>query len=343
MAEPLVLDANNVNVYFRESVLPGLPEGTVLVNSREITEHSFVNWVFAMQVQAPDAVAETIYVRQSRDYVKKYEDMARSMDRVDTEARVLTYLNSIVPGAVPEVINFDRLNFILVLTDIKRGGSHLAEELAEGRVHTETGAGFGRTIGRIQVATFGKSVSELLGEDLPPRSKLGMASYLGSRTKIAQQLFPDQTKKILEDSEAAPRTLVLGDLASKNIFVEGTDQRFLDLERVATGDPAYDLAYLFCHYLIEVPTSALNDSLQYITNFMQTYTEELSKVLNPQELGQLQNRVIRLLGMSIIHRTQGTHFVSYDGSDKDLWQRQAGQMMSNTESTSVIDAITALL
>jgi 5-methylthioribose kinase len=343
MEQPLLLDRQNVREYFDQTALPQLPSGSEVVGVAEVTENSYVNWVFALHVRLGDnGQEETLYVRQSRYYVKAHEDLQRDPGRVDTEAKALAFIDRIVPGVVPKVIRIDRTNSVLILSDIKLGGQLLADELAAGRVHPEAGPQFGSTIGEIQKATFGLSLGQILGDASIVESS-NKNSYLGARTEAPLRLYPEQTQQLLEDSAKAARCFVMGDLSPKNIFVEEQSVRFLDLERTSTGDPAYDPAYVITHLLIDANRSLHSSSLEFINGFMQAYLEAVSSSLNSQELDELQNRIIRFVGFSILHRTQGIYFVSYSGQDKDSWQQKAGVLLGNTNSTSVVNAITHLL
>jgi tRNA A-37 threonylcarbamoyl transferase component Bud32 len=343
MEKPLILNSNNVEDYFDKTALPAMPSGTEVVCINEVTENTFVNWVFAMHLRVGDSgQSETVYVRQSRDYVKEYKDLARDPRRVETEARALGFINGVAPGAVPEVINLDKDNSILILSDIRLGGALLADEFTEGRVHEEVGANFGRTIAEIQNASLYLSFGQILGDESIKESD-DKNAYLGSRVEAPMRLFPEQTTDLLRQSSDSQRSFVVGDLSPKNIFVEGNDARFLDLERTSTGDPAYDPAYIVTHFLIDVDHKLHSKSLEFIKKFMQSYTKVISEKLSQDEINGLQNRIVRFIGFSILHRTQGSHFVSYTGEDKDLWQQRAGLLLEDTSSISVFDAISSLL
>jgi 5-methylthioribose kinase len=342
MEQPLILNAGNVEEYFDKTTLLVMPEGTGVLGVEEITKNTFVNWVFAMHLRMADGQEETVYVRQSRDHVKEYKDLPRDPKRVETEARALEFINTVAPGSVPGVISLDKTNNVLVLSDIRQAGHLLADEFAAGRVHEEIGTQFGRTIGHIQKASFGFSFGEILGDKSIQESEDENA-YLGSRAQAPMRLFPEQTRLLLEESSNIQRCFVVGDLSPKNVFVDGADARFLDLERTSTGDPAYDPAYIITHFLIDVDSTLHPRSLAFVKNFMDSYTETVSRALSREEVAKLQNRITRFVGFSILHRTQGSHFVSYSGEDKDVWQEKAGTLISDVSSVSVVDAIAKIL
>lgn len=335
------LSIDNAANYFSGTVLPVLPQGTSVVEVNEVSENSFVNWVFAVDTVC-NGDNQTIYLRQSRDHVRKYPDMPRDVNRTATEVKTLAFLDRVAPGSVPKVINFDETNNTLALSDIRGNSNLLADELATGRIHPEAGLEFGKIIGHIQATTLGQTLGDVLGSDVTPPKAATMAAYLGLRTSRARELAPELTDRILTESDKAPKAFILGDLASKNIFVDGEHVRFLDFERVFIGDLAYDPAYLFCHYLVEGENAPKEQVLEFIDNFMQTYLEAIGNKLSPQELMALQTRIAHHLGMSILHRTAGSHFVSYDGSNKDLWELRALKLMQAEDVTSVTDVIRAV-
>jgi 5-methylthioribose kinase len=340
MNQPIVLTGENVREYFNGIVLPHLPEGSEVTSTREITEYSMVNWVFAVGVRlGGTAEEETDYLRQSRDHIKRYPDMERPASRIGIENRVLGFLHDIIPDNVPEVINYDEENNVLALTDVQRSGQLLVQELAEGRAHPEAASSLGEAVARVQLASLGLSLEDILEVELN-QTDISMATVLGFRGKPAQQLYPEPTREVLERSDEGPKALILGDLSSKNTFVEGDEASILDFERVAVGDLAHDPSYLFAHVLVEITPDHLHQSVEFVDNFMESYTQRLRERFDDRELDLLQNQIARFLGITILHRILGEYFVSDVGIVKrTIWQDRAASLLTDTKSRSVVEAL----
>jgi hypothetical protein len=330
----LQLNASNIEGYVTDTVLPALP-GAELVDIREVDPvQSAANWVFQVNARVAGA-PQTVYVRQTGDHIKIDPTKTRDVARIEAEVQTLAALDRIVPDSVPKVLLFDQPNHIVVLSDAKRDGSLLAEELKAGRINQEAGKTFGSMIAAFQVATRGRSLTEILGPNISPPKATDMSSYLADRTKDAREHHPELTDKILADSEAAPRTFILGDLASKNVFIDGSAVRLIDFERVFVGDPAYDPAYVLCHYLIDARGEhAPEQTVELVDGFMNAYTSKLAEGFSRPEIDTLQTRILHHLGMSIWHRTGKSPFAAnYDGP-RELWQQRAPALMA-TDSSSV--------
>ncbi len=332
------LAGDNVQEYTREVILPNLSVGTTVIDSREVTENSMVNWVFAVDITNGD-LGQTLYVRQGRDHAKKDSSIVRDLRRVGIEADALRYLGKIVPGTVPEVIHYDEQNHVLVLSDVRRGGQLLTDELQAGRVHPEVGVQLGKTLATIQNVTKGKTLKDILGDKTPDLFGDTMVDYLKDRLVAADLVAPAMTDYLLKRGNAS-RTLLLGDLASKNIFVEGDKARFFDLERVTTGDPAYDPAYLLCHYLIETPVPQRDHALEFVDLFMKSYVENLDDGHTEGEISSLEDRIIRYIGFSILHRTspKAKFPGSFHGEARE-WEAHGIHLLDYTKAEGVSRAL----
>ncbi len=336
----LILSKENIPQYLQGIIpkIPGWENKTKIITVEEITEQTYVNYIFRAEIEiAEEKQRLYVYLRQTRDHVKTKPERKLEPDRIQFEARILGLLNKINAGVNPRVIFLDAENNVAVLSDIKRGCPLLVEELIRGNAHPETGKFFGKTIGKFHCATLGISHAEVRGT--AEMNKEAVDFHLGMRLEPALRMFPETTNKLLTDSEKAQKCLVLGDLASKNIFVDGNKVRFLDLERAFIGDPAFDLAFLFCHYLIEITPDKIKQSLKFIKEFMAGYKLEVAIKLSTQEIQQLKNRVIRFLGITVLYRLFGFYLVVNVERNKKRWTEIAEKLLAETKTTSLPDCL----
>ncbi len=322
---------DNVAHYLRKEILPNVGEGNLeLVDATEVTEHTYVNWIYEATLTDKDSHQQTVYLRQTRDYVKTKPEIAVDAGRLEAEVRVLNILQAIVPGVVPRVLYFDKPNNAVVLSDIKGEGTLLIDTLKLGKPHPESGNYFGTTVATVHAHTLDINHSQVRGSQKANEEAINF--HLGTRLKPALEAFPEGTEKLISDSRQATMCLVLGDLASKNIFVDRDKIRLLDFERAFVGDPAFDVAFLFCHYLLEVPTATIPQSINFIATFMQGYRSEMSKVLETPTLDRLANRIIRFLGVTVMYRLFGISTISDAEKNKKVWKELSGKLIISKAS-----------
>lgn len=336
--KPIELNTKNVVPYV-ESLLSRIPSfaGTThsIATVEEVTEQTYVNYIFRAALESEGQTLD-IYLRQSRDHVKAAPEKKVDAARTGYETQILELINTIVPGLVPDVLYHDEDHNIAVLSDIKRGCPLLVNELIEGRAHPETGAFFGDAIATIHGETYGIAHSKVRGS--AKENKDAVDFHLGMRLDPAQDMEKEAVKKLLTEGKQARKCLVLGDLASKNIFIDGEKARFLDLERSFVGDPAFDPAFLFCHYLIEVKPENLDDSLAFIDNFMKAYRKKARKYLSAQELKALESRILRYLGITILYRLFGFYLVVNVERKKNTWNKIARDLLKE-DRTNVTEVL----
>ncbi len=331
-----IITVKNVKKYV-QAHRSDLPFSYQKINQvEEITEETYVNWIYRVEFSTKTGPL-IVYLRQSRDYVKKKPEYKMPAERIAYEEKILAKLGQIVPGVVPEVVYFDIKNNVLWLADIKQGCPLLVKQLLQGHAHPETGKYFGKVLAIIHGNTFGIRHKEVRGS-----VKLNQAAvdfHLGMRLAPAIKMFPQATTQLLKQSKRAPTCLVLGDLASKNIFVDGTKIRFLDLERSFIGDPAFDLAFLFCHYLIEVPPNKISSSLAFIRQLIVSYRKNIKPFLSKVERARFENRLIRFVGVTILYRLFGFYLVTAVDPDKEWWKRVAHQLLAEQKSKDLVKSL----
>lgn len=334
-----ILTTKNVKKYVngRRRDLPFTFQRIVTVE--EITEETYVNWIFRIAFKTVTGPL-VVYLRQSRDFVKKKPEYKLPAERIAYEEKILGTIQKLVPGVVPEIIHFDSKNNVLWLSDIKQDCPLLVKELIKGRPHPETAAYFAKIIATIHGKTFGIKHAAVRGSAALNRAAVDF--HLGMRLAPALKMFPVETKKFLAESRRAPTCLVMGDLASKNIFVDGSKIRFLDLERSFIGDPAFDLAFLFCHYLLEVPPRAFAQSLLFIKKFVAVYLQTIRHYIPSSEFTKLHKRISKFVGITILYRIYGFYLVVGISPDKERWTKIAkslikGSLTINKLSTKLIN------
>lgn len=328
------LSSANVAEYVSRVVIPHLPFRAARVrDAEEVTDQTYVNWIFAVRLEVEDG-ERIVYLRQTRDHVKRKPEMSMDPTRIRFEVGMLALLQGMVSGVVPVVLYFDASNNVAVLSDIKRGCPLLVHELVGGRAHPDTGQHFGRIVATVHRETWGIEHRRVRGST--EVNERAIDFHLGMRLGPARRLHADLTERLLTESRRVPHCLVLGDLASKNVFVDGDEVRFLDLERAFVWDPAFDPAFLFCHYLIEIPPEELSQSIEFIQHFMAAYRAEAEP-----DAG-FENRLVRYLGVTLLYRLFGFYLAVDATAARTRWETRATALLTDTDAPSVEEALARL-
>lgn len=332
-----MIELNNKNSRkYVESVLSKMSEfegqTLQLVKVVEVTEQTYVNYIFRATLSDGKDKFD-IYLRQSRDHIKAAPDKKADASRISYEIKILNMIKEIIPDLVPTVLHLDKNNNVAILSDIKRGCPLLVSELVEGRTHPESGKFFGETLATLHGETYGIANRKVRGSQ--KKNKDAVDFHLGMRLNPAIKMMPSRVEALLEESSKVRHCLVLGDLASKNIFVDDGKVRFLDLERSFVGDPAFDLAFLFCHYLIEVKPEKIAESLKFIDEFMKAYRKTALSYLSRKQVNRLENRVTRYLGITILYRLFGFYMVVNVERKKNEWTEVAKRLIRETKDTNL--------
>ena len=116
---------------------------------------------------------------------------------------------------VPKPYFLDKENYILILSDVRKGSPILVDELSAGRLHPESGRMLGKILGIMHRKTWGVKTFEL---DKNKNEKQLKRHYY-NRLEQAEKLYPNLITTLINQSSDATTTFLAGDFASKNIFI----------------------------------------------------------------------------------------------------------------------------
>lgn len=319
---PIVLTPENVGPYISLQVIPALDLGPLTVEFvQEVSEHTYVNWIFHAVLRGAETRL-SIYLRQNREHAKARPDVSMDPARGGVEARVLHLLGGIVPGVTPAILWHDRTNNVLALEDIRRGAPFLVDELKEGRSHTLAAGDLGRSIGQVHAATRALPSGAVHGswEANAEARQISQRLRLGPAQVVEREMVAELVISTGHFSEG----LVMGDLGSKNIFIDGGRARFLDFERSYVGDQAFDLGFLFAHYLVELPPWAASDGIAAVSACFNEYKRV---ALPSSESSAFEIRMLRWLGAMILYRTSTAYMGWSIGDENAAWRRRGSRLL----------------
>lgn len=301
------INQKNIKDYTAKKVLPSLSYQAKLVSAEEVKRHTYVNNIWRITLTSDTKGGHDVYLRQALDHIKADPRAKVSPQRIFYEFAVLKRLSSeIFVGfdheVTPKPYFLDKENFIIILSDVRKGSPILVDELSKGRLHPETGENLGKVLATLHKKTWGIETFELDKEG----NEKQLQRHFYNRLEQAQEKFPELTEKLIKESSWATTTFVAGDFASKNIFIHPDNTiSFVDLERSFVGDPAFDIGFLLGHYQIEVLQNPRleKDYDKLVKAFKISYSTHLGQ--QKKVAKQILNRGYKFIGAIIFYRLYG--------------------------------------
>lgn len=303
----MIISQENIQKYTKKKILPSLPYSAKFLSAEEVKRHTYVNNIWQITLSSKKKGKHNLYLRQALDHIKADPVVKVPPQRIFYEFAVLKRLSEEIFSdfeyeVVPKVHLLDKENFIVVLSDVRKGSPILVDELGEGRTHSEGGDNLGKVLATLHSRTWGIKTFEL---DKAGNEKQ-LQRHFFNRLEQAEKLFPELTQRLIKESSRATTTFVAGDFASKNIFIHpnGTIS-FVDLERSFVGDPAFDIGFLLGHYQIEVlQKPELKENYEALkSTFRGSYVKHLHQPRN--EVEKIFDRGDRFIGTTILYRLYG--------------------------------------
>ncbi|MFC1891276.1 phosphotransferase family protein [Thermodesulfobacteriota bacterium] len=246
-----------------------------------------------------------------RNYILSGVFSENSTFCLECEKNSLEMLHGYFPNdiKVPEVLNFDRKNNVLILTDAGgTEGTNLQEILLEGSFNNSIAEKIGRFLGishRITADNAGNlrgsffndmshwqtmlqaRTTDVISEDLSSEVKAGLQG-------LAYDSLNTHTLPVLINMDCCPKNILQNE--DGNIGI-------IDFELACgLGDPAYDVGFCLGHYWI---FAILNNCPQNAETahkeLMKGYLKEMKRV-EPEEI---ENRIIQFAGATILYRIFG--------------------------------------
>jgi len=231
--------------------------------------------------------------------------------RLESEKDALEILQGYFPNdiKIPEVLDFDRKNNILILTDAGGpNGNNLQDVLLEGVFDNSVAEKIGRFLGISHRITsdnagnirgsFFEDMShwqnmlqartvDVISEDLSSEVKIGLQG-------LAYDSLTTHTHPMLINMDCCPKNILQNEDGSIGL---------VDFELACgLGDPAYDVGFCLGHYWI---FAILNNCPQNAETahkeLMKGYLKEMKRV-EPEEI---ENRIIQFAGATILYRIFG--------------------------------------
>ena len=255
--------------------------------------------------------------------------------RIFSEKSCIEILGQLLPpDVIPEVILEDRTDFILVTTAPPRDAVLWEEELQRGRIDLQIAAQCGELLATVHNETADNRDLKTLFKETKPFTQLRIDPFYG---KIVQA-FPD-LKKII-DAQARlllkdHRTLVLGDLRPRNVWVNNGQVYLTDFATAHFGNPSFDLAF----YATDLCLKAMHNNIQKAAYLeaINVFWNGYFRIAEYPRTDEAEKMAVRDLGCLLLSATDGRQPVTFFSEPMLELSRRIAQSLIFTELEKIED------
>lgn len=247
-----------------------------------------------------------LVVKQALDTLKVKDlwqvDVARNL----TEQNFIRHVSSFLPQAVPRMVYSDEEQSYFVMEYLEGYGNWKSRLLA-GEVVPDLARAAGSLIAAIHKHTWGDQKVADLFDTFDNFHALRIEPYL----LTTASRHPELEAQIRAEADRLRHTqlcLVHGDFSPKNIMIGQGKMVLLDCEVACYGEPAFDLAFLFNHFLLKALFHGDNHGpyINLVAHGWQSYKSYCNRFDR-----NVERRIGRLLLMLMLARIDGKSPVEY--------------------------------
>ena len=264
--------------------------------------------------------ARSFVLKRALPKLQVRDDWFADVSRNRYEQEYLRYVAAFLPHAVPRVLHSDDEQGFFTMEYLGAGYANWKKLLLDGRADASHAARAGAILGAIHHRSWNDPQARRSFDTTENFYQLRIEPYLvttGQRHPALRRYFEQEAARIAQTRLC----LVHGDFSPKNILIGSggvSDGRMvvLDCEVAWFGDPAFDLAFLFNHFLLKALVH--RQSPQPLLALVDAAWAEYASQMSPHALEGLERRVAHLLPMLLLARVDGKSPVEYlheDGKD----------------------------
>ena len=249
---------------------------------------------------------QKVVVKQALDTLKVKDfwqvDVARNL----AEQNFIRQVSGFVPQNIPALLYCDEEQNYFVMEYLE-GYRDWKSYLLSGETNTELARRAGLIIGAIHKHTWGDQQIADSFDNMNSFYALRIEPYL----LTTASRHPELGARICAEAERLKQTrlcLIHGDYSPKNIMINQGQMVVLDCEVACYGDPAFDLAFLFNHFLLKALFHSHNHEpfVSLVAHAWQSYRSCFDSFDHTVE-----QRAGRLLLMLMLARMDGKSPVEY--------------------------------
>ena len=310
----------------KKSLQPYLHRKKVLAQDEHVLAARTVGSGLKNTVYMVDSENTRLTVKQAHPKVQIRERWWVDRKRIFQERACIDLMANLVPpDVIPESLLEDRTNFILVTTGPPRDAVLWEDELATGRIDLQIAAQCGELLATVHNQTCNLREVKALFKETKAFEQLRIDPLYG---RVAAH-YPD-LKKLVEaqakDLLKSGRTLVLGDLRPRNVWLNAGQLYLVDFATAHFGHPSFDLAF----YSADLCLKAMYNSpqkaafLEAINVFWMSYF----RIAEYAKAAEVEKTAVRDFGCLLLSTTCGRlPPVEMDDQMKDLTARLSQNLL----------------
>jgi tRNA A-37 threonylcarbamoyl transferase component Bud32 len=194
--------------------------------------------------------SDALVLKQSLASLRVEADWRFDRRRIFIERDCLKLLGKILPGTAPTVRFSDSERFVFGMSAAPPGGKVWCDELRAGRIDSRSTVAAAQLLGRLQTLTASLPHVAQQFDDIMPLLEGRVDPFhrtVASRHPALAGAIEREIVRMIGER----RVLVHGDYSPKNIIIYPGRLLLLDCEVAHWGDPAFDVAFMLCHLLLD--------------------------------------------------------------------------------------------
>ncbi|MDJ0956598.1 MAG: aminoglycoside phosphotransferase family protein [Arenicellales bacterium] len=249
---------------------------------------------------------QKLVVKQALDTLKVKDLWQVDITRNLAEQKFIRHVSGFLPQNMPRLLYCDEEQNYFVMEYLE-GYRDWKSYLLSGETNSELARTAGFIIGVIHQHTWGDQQIADSFNNMDSFYALRIEPYL----LTTASRHPELGARICTEAERLKQTrlcLVHGDYSPKNIMINQGNMVVLDCEVACYGDPAFDLAFLFNHFLLKALFHGNNHKpfVSLLAEAWQSYRSCFDEFDH-----SIERRVARLLLMLMLARMDGKSPVEY--------------------------------
>ena len=267
---------------------------------------------------------QKMVVKQALDTLKVKDLWRVDIKRNLAEQKFIKHVSSFLPQHMPRLLHCDEEQNYFVMEYLE-GYRDWKSHLLAGEANSELAWTAGFIIGAIHKQTWGNQQIADSFDNLDNFCALRIEPYL----LTTASRHPELGTRICTEAERLKQTrlcLVHGDYSPKNIMINQGKMVVLDCEVACYADPAFDLAFLFNHFLLKALFHSDDPKpfVNLVAHAWQSYRSCFDVFAHTVE-----RHIGRLLLMLMLARMDGKSPVEYivDEPQKRMVRRFVGELL----------------
>jgi tRNA A-37 threonylcarbamoyl transferase component Bud32 len=218
------------------------------------------------------------FLKHTAGHQKGAPHLASDPEEYDREVAAYQVLGGYLAQAVmPRLVASDPANRTLLLTDaLPSARSTLKDVIHEQRWPLAPAGEIGYHIGRLHGDAYAGQPT-ILGREQDARRYDQLVRWLSSDLQFNQPATQEAIEAKAAATAYAQTTLIMGDLAPRNIMTDEQTVAFVDLAYATRGTPAFDIGFLAGHLLLNaIEFERLRDAGRFLDSLHEAYAKGLS-------------------------------------------------------------------